>query len=83
MSKYILIVDYDCLPSLTAINWAKSVDTPIEICSSPLVHEFYGGGAMPKLIAVDEYGLISDVCEGYSKSEYERIVGKWNSMVKE
>ena len=59
-TKYILLVDYDCLPSLTAI--------------ADIVREFYGTTRLPSLIKVGEYGLIKDYHEGFNEREYDRIL---------
>ena len=73
-TKYILLVDYDCLPSLTAIEWAKRQRSTIDVCSADIVREFYGTTRLPSLIKVGEYGLIKDYHEGFNEQEYDRIL---------
>jgi len=73
-NKYVLLVDFDCLASLTAIEWAKRQRVTIDICSADIVREFYGATRLPSLLKVGEYGLIKDYHEGFNEREYDRIL---------
>lgn len=74
--KLALITEDDCLPSMSAINWAANQTHEIEVVSLnevPDVAEIYDVERCPTLLSIGEYGLFTKIT-GFNKRLYDELL---------